>query len=204
MTLPKPISVMGIAQKLVSLMPETRSPLNAKGTGNQGCLYHLPPRAAKLLLSTIEATVGEDFLASLYQQISAGPVSETEKLNLARSRVGQGKFRDSLLGLWNNKCCVSGLDVIEMLRVSHIKPWRDSNNRERLDPDNGLLLGPQYDAAFDKGLITFDTTGHILLTHRITTSRLARAGINGGESVMQLTEAHQRYLDFHRRTVFLR
>ena len=60
---------------------------------------------------------------------------------------------------FGGRCCLSGLDVTELLRTSHIKPWRDSNNVERLDPYNGLLLSPAYDAAFDTGLITSSTTG---------------------------------------------
>ena len=53
--------------------------------------------------------------------------------------------------LWGGRCAVTGLDLPLLLRASHIKPWRDSDNRERLDPYNGLLLSPSYDAAFDWG-----------------------------------------------------
>ena len=59
-----------------------------------------------------------------------------------------GRFRDDLVASFGGRCCLSGLDVTELLRASHIKPWRDSNNIERLDPYNGLLLSPAYDAAF--------------------------------------------------------
>jgi len=45
------------------------------------------------------------------------------------------------------------LDRMGLLRASHIKPWRDSDSRERLDPANGLSACPDHDAVFDVGLV---------------------------------------------------
>ena len=58
----------------------------------------------------------------------------TERDALIRSRIGQGRFRYDLLEMWEGRCCITGLDIDALLRASHIKPWRDSNNAERLDP----------------------------------------------------------------------
>jgi hypothetical protein len=86
---------------------------------------------------------------------------------------------------WGGQCAVTGLDIPVLPRASHIKPWRDSNNRERLDPYNGLLLSPSYDAAFDAGLIAFADDGAVVLTGQLTLSQIDRLGrdiaiIHGG------------------------
>ncbi len=64
-------------------------------------------------------------------------------------------------------CAVTGADCIPLLKASHIKPWCESNNKERLDVFNGLLLSPNIDAAFDTGYITFDLHGKIVLSNAI-------------------------------------
>jgi HNH endonuclease len=65
-----------------------------------------------------------------------------ESKALVESRLGQGRFRQDLLSLWSRQCAVTGLGVAELLRASHIKPWRSSDNVERLDQYNGVLLAP--------------------------------------------------------------
>jgi predicted restriction endonuclease len=86
---------------------------------------------------------------------------------LIDARLGQGKFRDDLFELWGG-CAVSGCKVSELLRASHVKPWRRCTNKERLDPDNGLLLGAHLDALFDAGLISFDDNGSMLVSVEIS------------------------------------
>ncbi|MCC6242249.1 MAG: HNH endonuclease, partial [Gemmatimonadaceae bacterium] len=81
------------------------------------------------------------------------PLAETEREQVTKARVGQGQFRERLLSLWRG-CAVTGVARPDLVRASHIKPWRMSNNEERLDPSNGLLLLPQYDHLFDAGFIS--------------------------------------------------
>lgn len=64
-----------------------------------------------------------------------------------------------MLASWGNCCAVTGVTSPEVIRASHIKPWRDSDNAERLDPYNGLPLVATWDALFDAGLITFTASG---------------------------------------------
>ena len=89
--------------------------------------------------------------------------SDTEKESIVKSRLGQGKFRDNLLNYWS-ECAVSGVTLPAFLRASHIKPWRDCTNSERLDTYNGLLLNTTLDAAFDRGFISFADDGGILIS----------------------------------------
>jgi HNH endonuclease len=89
------------------------------------------------------------------KQIKKTIKEKTTREALIDARRGQGKFRVEVGVRWNNICAVTGCGIVEVLRASHIKPWRDSTNRERLDPENGLLLAAHVDALFDKDLITF-------------------------------------------------
>ena len=87
----------------------------------------------------------------------------TEKEVRAKRRVGQDLFRNILLEIYDNKCCLSGLDIPQVLRASHIIPWSESAPN-RLNPENGLCLSATYDAAFDRHLITFDEDYRLVLS----------------------------------------
>lgn len=68
-------------------------------------------------------------------------LSETTKKSLINARRGQGKFKSNVTEI-SHKCFFTGLSDIKFLRASH-KPWAESDNKERLDGNNGLLLVPQ-------------------------------------------------------------
>ena len=128
---------------------------------------------------------------------------ETERQSLVLSRVGQGEFRAQLVSYWNG-CAVTGANCIPLLKASHIKPWRESNNKERLDVFNGLLLSPNIDAAFDTGYITFDSQGRIVLSKAITGAPAFQLHITAKLRINQklLRPEHEVYLEHHRKEVF--
>jgi hypothetical protein len=74
--------------------------------------------------------------------------SATTVNRLIDARLGQGKFRSDLEAEWNDQCAVLGLTTRALLRASHIKPWSQSTDSERLDPANGILLAAHIDALF--------------------------------------------------------
>lgn len=83
-----------------------------------------------------------------------------------RTRLGQSYFRRMVLANYGGKCCVTGLDVPQTLRASHIVAWKlDKSNR--MNPENGLCLSATYDAAFDKYLISFDDDYRMILSKSI-------------------------------------
>ncbi|HBQ60923.1 MAG TPA: HNH endonuclease [Balneolaceae bacterium] len=125
--------------------------------------------------------------------------TETDKLTLVKSRIGQGDFRSGLVGYWNG-CAVTGYKTPSMLIASHIKPWRDSDNLERLDTYNGLLLTPNLDKAFDSGFISFDSRGKILISEVFETPKML--GIEADMKI-KFESAHLRYLEYHRDVVYL-
>lgn len=128
---------------------------------------------------------------------------ETERQSLVLSRVGQGAFRAQLIGYWQ-ECAVTQANCIPLLKASHIKPWRDADNKERLDVFNGFLLSPALDVAFDAGFITFDSSGKIVFSPAFTGAPAYQLHINSKMRINQsrLRPEHQTYLDYHRREVF--
>jgi hypothetical protein len=122
----------------------------------------------------------------------------TEKSAQISTRIGQGKFRESLIALWGG-CAVSGYPGCSFLVASHIKPWSKSNSRERLSPFNGLLLLPNLDKVFDLGYITFEESGAIRLSNAIEQPSLL--GIRKDAKVM-LQDDHQEYMTYHRTQKF--
>jgi hypothetical protein len=89
----------------------------------------------------------------------------TQREQLVQARVGQGKFRSALERRFGAGCPLTGIVDRPLLRASHIIPWSQcKDERDRHDPDNGLLLSCLWDAAFDSGLVSFDERGRVLLS----------------------------------------
>ena len=123
--------------------------------------------------------------------------TKTERKGLVTSRVGQGEYRQALLDKFEGKCAVTQLGIEEVLIASHIVPWRDSNDHERLDSENGILLSPNYDALFDKHLISFEDSGEIIISPMIKPNQLSLLGISK-EAKISVTELMKPYLARHR------
>lgn len=130
--------------------------------------------------------------------LSEDHISETEKSNLIKSRIGQGVFRQRLISFWGG-CSVTGYNDPVMLVASHIKPWCVSTNSERLDRYNGLLLLPTLDRAFDSGLITFGEEGGIMISPQLEGHGLLPVSPSMG---IQLCPMHNEYMKFHRERVY--
>lgn len=153
----------------------------------------------------LDEVVPDDPASEILSELETlNALPETERQSLVLSRVGQGEFRAKLVSYWRG-CAVTGADCIPLLKASHIKPWRESNNRERLDVFNGLLLSPNIDAAFDTGHITFDPHGKIVLSSVVAGPPAFQLHINAKLRIKQnlLCPEHQAYLEHHRREVFL-
>lgn len=129
-------------------------------------------------------------------------IKETEKMAIIQSRIGQGTFRDDLIRYWHG-CSVSAFNKTDILIASHIKPWRDSNNQERLDLFNGLLLLPNYDKLFDKGYITFDSNGNILYSRYITNNDKLILKMDNSMHLLKIEDNHRRYLEYHNEHCFM-
>jgi hypothetical protein len=102
---------------------------------------------------------------------------QTERQGLVTSRVGQGFYRQQIIEKWGGKCPISGINILSILISSHIVPWSESNDEERLDVENGILLSPLYDSLFDKHLISFDDDGRLLVSSKINLGNIEKLGL---------------------------
>jgi putative restriction endonuclease len=202
--LERPLAIASVLAELQPLLPTRYAPLNAKSGGNQGYLFSLEPRAGRLLESRIVAENGPTMPNPVVAAIDHAPIPGTTKKALIDARIGQGKFRLDLFDLWNARCCVTGLNIPSLLRASHIRPWSESDNAQRLDPFNGLLLSPAYDAAFDAGLLTFNENGAAILSGSLRPEAAACVGIVPSAQIVGFQSRHQSYLAYHRNQVFQR
>jgi hypothetical protein len=125
-------------------------------------------------------------------------IPETEKQQLIKSRIGQGRFRDEVKRI-ETGCRVTRVRDPEHLRASHIKPWRSSTNEERLDGNNGLLLAPHIDHLFDQGFISFEDDGTLLLSRRLDRKVLRAWGVSPTASCGKFNPQQRAYLDYHRK-----
>jgi putative restriction endonuclease len=124
-------------------------------------------------------------------------VGETEKQALIKSRIGQGSFREDLITLWGS-CSLTGLKNVSLLKASHIKPWRDSINSERLDPYNGLLLTPNYDLLFDWGLIAFRENGKIIISNQLSRDDRHAFQADESQTLRKVFRRNLPFLEYHR------
>jgi HNH endonuclease len=126
---------------------------------------------------------------------------ETTRKVLVEARLGQGRFRSDLIERWSGACAVTRCAVLDILRASHIKPWKISNNEERLDPANGILLSANLDALFDAGLVTFEDSGRMLISKLISTTERKRLGLP--RDLVRVPDRNEKgYLAEHRRSKF--
>lgn len=129
-------------------------------------------------------------------------LSSTERTQIIQSRVGQGLFRNQLVEYWNG-CSVSGCSLLPILVASHIKPWSASDNFQRLDPYNGLLLQPNLDKLFDRGYITFDLQGKIKCSSFLENHDRKLLGVDKSLHLQKMEEMHKKYLLYHQENCFM-
>ncbi len=164
-------------------------------------LAKLLRRAAKLA-QALPNQAATDFECKVQEELAKFPantIKGTEVERMIRQRIGQNAFRNAMLNYWGGSCAVTGIAVPEVLRASHAKPWADcANDAERLDVFNGFLLSANLDALFDRCLITFDDTGKIIISPRLSQDQRDALGLNSGLCLRWIADEHLFYLQYHR------
>jgi putative restriction endonuclease len=194
-------------------LPARYSPLRPSGDGLQSVyLAEIPQAMADALI----ALIGQAYWDA-YSTIAAFQAAEpieieppppdrtlpgpTFRDQIVRARRGQGVFRANVL--LREECCrVTRVDEPRHLKASHIKPWRDASDAERLDGANGLLLSPHIDHLFDEGYITFSASQQLVLVPVVRDKLLDAWGIDAGVRVGDFSREQSAYLDYHRSNVF--
>lgn len=215
---------------LAPVLPAKYSPLRSTGAGNQAVyLAEVPDAMAAVLAGLIgpelaliashamdvvtddrsrSASEGEEtkiWERHLEDQIRGdNRIDETTRVALVQSRRGQGLFRQRVAQI-EQRCRVTKVEMPTHLRASHCKPWRDAANDERLDGENGLFLTPTVDHLFDRGFITFEGDGRLLISPVAHRESMVRMGIEVATPIFvgDFTSGQRHYLEYHRENVFL-
>lgn len=163
-------------------------------------------KAVKLLdvHSMLWVIGGKDFEDFYKEQKNFIPsdVRAKETTVCAKARIGQGEYREQMIEYWDGKCAVTGCSLTSILKASHAKPWKDSNHMECRDPFNGLLLTPNLDELFDKGLISFQDDGTIIISSRLDNDTRKILGISDDFKMRQVSQEHLPYLKYHREKIY--
>ncbi len=142
--------------------------------------------------------LGDNTLITDIEKIKSSKNDPTTKKAQIDARLGQGKFGSDVREQWNHRCCVTGSSTAAVLEASHIKRWADSNDQERLDPNNGLLLTANLHKLFDAGLISFDDSGKMLVSSKLSQSEQEIFGVTGKGLSKKPSAETAKYLSYHR------
>ncbi len=207
--LERPFRPKDFIGKIAPLLPTQYSPIRTTGDGNQSCyLAKISNELGRIMLdiSRLNNHDISDYISEfqinimdhiIEENIRNDRIPETEKEQLIKARVGQGLFRQRLEHV-ENKCRLTGITDKRLLIASHIKPWRNSNNIEKLDGENGLLLSPHVDRLFDRGWISFTDHGRILCSNNEIKQVMVSWNLNPGMNVGSFTNSQKHYLQYHR------
>jgi len=199
-------------------LPDRYSPIQRNGNGNQGCyLASISDVLGHILITLLGADNIDDLAKGAHyyvqQPVDAqiiddihtieadASMPETQRVQLAKARVGQGFFRKQVI-LLDGACRVTGVRDTRVLIASHIKPWRDSTNSERISGYNGMLLSPHVDALFDEQLITFEDDGKMHMHPSLSQDVLYRWSIDPERSVEPFRPEQYAFLEHHRKLFF--
>ena len=205
------------------LLPRRYAPLQPNGNGLQSVyLTEIPQDLAQVLLGLtgpesriLDRALREidpvplddldDWEEQLERQVTSNPgIRETERRAIVQARRGQGVFKDNVRRV-EKRCRITGVEKLEHLIASHCKPWRVASNEERLNGENGLLLTPSIDHLFDRGFISFEDNGQLIVSPVADRPSLARMGVDTTRPVQvgSFTSEQKHFLDYHRNAVLL-
>lgn len=192
-------------------LPSKYSPLRPTGDGIQSVyLAPVPAEMSEILLRLLDGQVQpiastwtpeETTVDDIQSLLQDRTVAETVRHQLVKARVGQGLFRSNVLR-HESACRITGVNDPDLLIASHIKPWKVSDNEERLAGANGLMLAPHIDRLFDKGYISFANDGSLLVSQKLSESVLRAWSITVPVITKPLSPAQQVFMQYHREYVF--
>ena len=119
-----------------------------------------------------------------------------ERLVITKQRINQSVFRKRLLKRYGKRCCLCGVSGEDMLIASHIKPWSVADEGERVDVNNGLLLCPNHDWLFDKGYISFDANGKIVVSDDLSDVNQVFMNVDRNK-ILNMSEYTRNYMKYH-------
>lgn len=138
--------------------------------------------------------------ADLEEETDFLPLPGEERKALVNERVHQNNFRQGLLKKYSH-CCLCSVTNPELLIASHIKPWNNSTSDEKTNLNNGLLLCSNHDRLFDKGFISFDKNGKILIAEELSDIDRTFMNVNPNTTI-EMNDEMNDFMEYHRNTIF--
>ncbi|HEY5260252.1 MAG TPA: HNH endonuclease, partial [Rhabdochlamydiaceae bacterium] len=170
----------------------------------QRSLFELTEKEYEVICRLADKAELEDstLITDIEEIISNKTTDPTNVRALVNARVGQGKYGLKVRKIWNNHCSVTGSATQAALEASHIKRWADSNDTERLDPNNGLLLTANLHKLFDAGLISFEDSGKLLVSSKLSQTEKRIFSVVGQRLSKMPSSEMAKYLSHHRAKCF--
>jgi predicted restriction endonuclease len=198
-------------------LPDLLSPIRPDGSGNQIYLAKISEEMANVLIA-LSRGVGDSIVFELSQNLDFVPpnneiaevdeiimrtdIGPTQKTQMINSRRGQGVFKAQVRQI-ERACRVTKVTNPKHLIASHIKPWKKSNDAEKISGYNGLLLAPHIDHLFDRGFISFKGNGNLILSSHLDNSLLDKWSIDKNINVGSFRNEQQQFLEYHRDIVLI-
>jgi putative restriction endonuclease len=213
--LSRPLIPKNHMKVIATVLPRAHAPLRASGNSNQGIyLAEIPPSMATVIQGLLEEQllkIQEEIAVEMDEQLTDSAMEEEiwqrtnlgpgEKRQLISARIGQGIFRENVERI-EKACRVTGVLDRRHLRASHIKPWKISDDREKIDAFNGLLLSPHIAHLFDRGHISFSNDGRMLVSDHLNPTVLRAWGLDKTRPPHPFRLEQWVYLEFHRQHIF--
>ena len=202
---------------LTPTLPDLLSPIRPDGGGNQIYLAKISEEMANVLIAlsrgvgdsiVVELSQNLDFvsqnneIAEVDEIIMRTDIGPTQKTQMINSRRGQGVFKAQVRQI-ERACRVTKVTNPRHLIASHIKPWKKSNDAEKISGYNGLLLAPHIDHLFDKGFISFKGNGNLILSSHLDNTLLDKWHIDKNINVGSFRNEQQQFLEYHRDIVLI-
>lgn len=183
-----------------TLLPTDKRIFKIEGMGQAGVWYGSDEVNEKVLKyienydtqNEIEISIIENGLEKLEGE---------ERNTIIKQRINQGKYRNNLFVKYGSKCFLCGVARTDLLIASHIKPWNKSNKNEKVDTYNGLILCPNHDKLFDRGLISFDDEGNILISNELEPTDRLFCNIHEDMKIT-VEEESRKFMKYHRENIF--
>lgn len=211
---PSPFRPKDVITDLVPHLAEKYAPLQKNGNGLQGVylteisgglaemlLFHSHTDIALVLLDAAPLPASDRDEFPLLRDQPKALLGDLQKQQVVLARRGQGIFKHNVR-LIESRCRLTGLARPRHLRASHIKPWSKANDVEKIDGANGLLLSPHVDHLFDRGFISFRSSGDILISPKLEQDVLRRWSLDTVSTVGAFSREQERYLEYHRDVTF--
>lgn len=207
------LEIRDYIDELSPCLPVKYSAFQADGSGNPGYLY---PCNEELMIKMLEIIVLQNIHPAAQEQLElaievvrrtehnplVNLIAETELAAKLKIQQGKKRLREQMLPLWSHQCALCGVDLDILLEATPSKPWKDSTDKERIDPFNGVLLCRNHAALYKRGLITFDGKGSLIVSNRIAEEERSFNGVDKKKKISMKRE-NRPYFRWHKKHYFM-